>query len=194
MVVIGIIAAMMVAIVPAVNSISKSSGQKSAISNVMNALEQARSLAVTSGSATYVVFADQTIGLESHRCKAFVIFQDNATFQQVPVTKWYFLPTGISYLPAIGLLAAPSAGSQLTFNCPQPIGAKSLPYVKFEPSGMVTVPDDPNSLFVNFFAGSVSSGGQTNYTDKNQQTAQKFDSVVLARFTGHARYIDPYAP
>ena len=103
MVVIGIISIMLVAVVPAVNSLSKSGGRKGAISTLMNVMEQAHSLAVTSGRPTYVVFADQTMP-ESHRCKAFIIFHEDTSFVPQAVTKWYFLSTGIAFRPSSGLL------------------------------------------------------------------------------------------
>src|SRR4051794_2310828 len=59
LVAMGIVSLLLVAVVPAVTSLSKAHGGKAAISNVMGLFEQARSLAVSSGNATYVVFADQ---------------------------------------------------------------------------------------------------------------------------------------
>ncbi len=85
----------------------------------------------------------------------------------------------------------PSTSSALPFNCPSIGATTSLPYVKFDPSGMVSAPD--NSLFVDVFAGSVNAENEMSYTDANQKNAAKFDSVVLARFTGRAKYVDPYS-
>ena len=193
LVVIGIIAVMLVAIAPAVTSLSKSSGRKSAISNVMNALEQARSLAVTSGSATYVVFADQTT-TPDYRCRALIVFQDGTDFTQTAITAWRFLPTGIAFRPNKGLVTSPAGGGALKFVCPG-MGStpRALPYVKFDPTGMVSVPADGALLFVDIFAGAVDDAGRANYTDDVQRQSQKFDAVVLARLTGRPRYVDPYA-
>ncbi len=94
LVVISIIAILLVAVIPAVTGLSKGSGRKGAVSNLMNALEQARSLALTSGSATYVVFADETTP-DNYRCKAFIIFkEDKTTFVPTAVTRWYFPSDG----------------------------------------------------------------------------------------------------
>lgn len=198
MVVIGIIAIMLVAVVPAVVSLNKANSGKSAISNVMNLFEQARSLAITSGHSTYVVFADQTT-LEPYRCKGYVVFQEDQNFAPVAVSKWHFLPTGISFRPNTGLLTPQSGSPILKFACPgtvtpQPSQPIALPFVKFDAGGMVTAPTNPNILFTDVFSGSVNASGQPLYTDKAQQTAQKFDSVAVARFTGRAHYVDPYAP
>jgi type II secretory pathway pseudopilin PulG len=194
LVVIGIISVLLVAVVPSVTSLSKAKGQKGAVSNVMNLLEQARSLAVSSGNATYVVFADQTTP-EKYRCKAYIVFKaDGQTFAPTAVTKWHFLPTGISFQPNTGLLMAPAATPAVTFTCPGEIGAApvALPFIKFDANGMVSSPSDPNILFANVFAGNVDAGGVPTYTDQVQRTSQKFDKVTIARFTGRARYVDPF--
>ena len=194
LVVIGIISILLVAVIPAVTSLTKAHGQKAAISNVMNLLEQARAMAVSTGSATYVVFADQTTP-ENYRYKAYIAFkEDSQTFAPVAVTKWYFLPTGISFQPKVGLLTAPTGSAPLKFLCPGTIGttAVPLPYIKFDANGMVAAPSDPNILFANVFAGSVDQNGLATFTDQNQKSTQKFDQVAVARFTGRARYVDPY--
>jgi prepilin-type N-terminal cleavage/methylation domain-containing protein len=188
MVVIGIIAILLAFVGPAVVSLSRTSGTKGAVSTLMNAIEQARALAITSGSATYVVFADQSTP-ERYRCRAFIIFQDNATFVPAAVSKWYVLPEGISLRPAAGVLAQTPA---VEFACPQPVGSALLPYIKFEPTGMVVAPTDPNTLFVCLFSGFVDGGGQQTFTDKVQQTTQRYDAIVLARFTGRSRYVYPF--
>ena len=199
LVVLGIISVLLVAVIPAVTSISKSSGSKSAVSNFMNAVEQARSLAITSGSATYVVFADESLNStesaapDKYRAKAYIIFQEK-NFVPVAVSKWYFLPTGISFLPGAGLLTAKDPA--IKFVCPGTVGttAVELPFLKFDPQGSVALPTDPTLLFVNFFSGFVGAGGQPTYTDSTQKTNQKFDQVTVSRLTGRARYVDPYTP
>ena len=193
LVVIGVISMMLVLIAPAVTSLSKSSGRKSAVSNLMNALEQARSLAVSSGSATYVVFADQSTPAD-YRCRAFMVFQDRANFSQAAVTGWRFLPIGIAFRPDKGLVTPPTAASPLKFACGGALGPtpRALPYVKFDPTGIVSAPTDPNALFVDIFAGAVDEAGRANYTDDAQRQSQKFDAVVLARLTGRVRYVDPH--
>lgn len=193
LVVMGIIVIMLVALAPAVTSLSKSSGRKSAVSSLMNAMEQARSLAISSGSATYVVFGDQSLP-DDYRCRALIVFQDQPDFTQRAVTNWRFLPVGIALRPAMGLLSAPGGATPVRFACPGPFGSapRVLPYVKFEPTGMVSAPTDPNMLFVDIFAGAVDLAGSANYTDNAQRQSQKFDAVVLARLTGRARYVDPY--
>jgi len=194
MVVMGIITLLLVAVVPAITSLSKAHAEKGAVSNIMNVFEQARALAVSSGTATYLVFANQTTP-EKYRCKAFIVFkEDSQTFTPAAVTKWYFLPTGVSFQPESGLLTAPGGTPAITFLCPGTVSAApiALPFIKFDPSGMVASPTNPTVLFVNVFAGSVDAGGVASFTDKVQQTSMKLDQVAVARFTGRVRYVDPY--
>lgn len=205
LVVIGIISILLVAVIPAVNSLSKANGGKSAVSNFMNTVEQARALAINSGSATYVVFADETLtSTESatpdrYRAKAYIIFKEDKNFVPVAVSKWYFMPTGISFLagadPATnGLMTAKD--SAVKFTCPGTVGtaALSLPFIKFDSSGTVSLPTDPNIMFIKFFAGSVSPSGVATYTDSQQKSSGKLDQVSISRFTGRAKYVDPYTP
>src|SRR5205807_7976742 len=84
LVVIAIISVLLVAVIPAVNSFSKSSGRKGAISNLLGAFEQARAEAIKSGQATYVVFPTFASGtsqttLDRYNYKSFAIFEDDLT-------------------------------------------------------------------------------------------------------------------
>lgn len=203
LVVIGIISLLLIAVIPAVNSLSKSNGSKAAVSNFMNAVEQARALAITSRSATYVVFGDETLSStdntspDRYRAKAYIIFRDE-NFVPVAVSKWYFLPAGISFLPGSsansGLMT--DKDPMIKFSCPGSVDPApvALPFLKFDPNGTVAFPTNPNILFVKFFSGFVSRGGQTTFTDKTQKTSQKLDAVTVSRLTGRARYVDPYTP
>ncbi len=204
LVVIVIISILLAAVIPAVNSLSKSSGGKAAVSNFMNVVEQARTLAVTSGNATYVVLADETLTStitsdpDRYRSKAYIVFQEK-DFVPVAVSKWYFLPTGISFLagadPATtGLMSAKDPA--IKFTCPGSVGSTpiALPFIKFDPSGMVSLPTTPNILFVKFFSGFVNASGTAAYTDNQQKTSGKLDQVTISLLTGRAKYVDPYSP
>jgi len=65
LVVMGIISILLVAVIPVVNSLSKSSGRKTAVSNLLGAIEQAHSQAIKDGQATYVVFPTFTSGSQA---------------------------------------------------------------------------------------------------------------------------------
>ena len=199
LVVIGVISILLVAVTPAVNSLSKSNRGKAAVSNFMNAVEQARSLAITSGSATYIVFADGASATpDQYRARSFIVFQDR-NFVPVAVSKWYYLPPGISFQPDTGLLAPqdPLRPPLILFDCPGTISPGTpiaLPYLKFDPSGMVLIPSVATNLFVKFFSGYVDSSGNSIFTDKTQQTTGDLDQVSISQLTGRPKYIDPYSP
>ena len=191
MIVMAIVAILLLATVPALRSLTQAGGRKGAVSNLMNTMEHARALAVSSGRATYVVFADQSTP-DAYRCKAFVVFQDDANFTPQAITKWHFLPSGVAFRPNSGLLAAQTGTPQIKFLCPGNLGstALALPFLKFDGSGMVAAPT--GGLWADLFAGFVASGGQQTFTDKQQQASGKYDAVVVARFTGRVRYVNPY--
>ena len=161
----------------------------------MNAFEQARALAITGGLSTYVVFADETTP-ENYRCKAFIIFQDKSDFSQTAISKWYFLPTGISFQPGAGLLKPQTGTPMIGFLCPGNLGTtpRQLPFLKFDPNGTVAAPTSPPDMFVKIFSGFVDSSGTPAFTDKTQASSLKLDQVAIARFTGRAHYVDPYPP
>ena len=104
LVVLGVIALLLVALVPALNSFSKSSGRKAAVGNILRILEEARSQAIRDGQATYVVFPDQLPNnsavdiKERYSYRSFAIFEDDPGTPGTPkqLTPWRTLPTGIS--------------------------------------------------------------------------------------------------
>ena len=115
--------------------------------------------------------------------QGYIVFQEK-NFVPTAVTKWNFLPTGISFLPDTGLLTTPPT-PVIPILCPGTIGVTpALPYLKFDSNGMVAAPTVATGLFVNFFSGFVDQGGTPNYTDKKQETAQRFDQIKVAPFTG----------
>ena len=104
----GIIGIMLVAIIPAVSSLSKSSGRKSGISNLTILVEQARSLALSDSRNTYVAFttalpsgALPTV-IDDYSYRSYAVFEDDALGapHAIQVTKWQKLPPGISFRSA----------------------------------------------------------------------------------------------
>src|SRR5262252_6096424 len=104
LVVITIIAILLAAIVPAVNSLGKSSARKSAVNNLLGAIEQARAQAIKDGQSTYVVFPDQLPGSPNaadvgrYSYRSYTIFEDDpaAPGSVKQITPWRSLPTGVS--------------------------------------------------------------------------------------------------
>ncbi len=102
LVVMGIIAMMLVALVPAVTSLSKSGGRRAARDSLLGGIEQARAEAIKSGQATYVVFPMFSNGmqftLDRYNYRSYAIFEDNAASpgNVKQLTDWKSFPAGVA--------------------------------------------------------------------------------------------------
>src|SRR5437762_14114414 len=143
LVVMAILSILLVALIPAL-SISKSSGRKGAVNNLLGAIEQARAEAIKTGQVTYVVFPTLTTAGaidDRYGYKAYAIFQDDPANPATPkqLTNWKTFPTGISIRSEIS--ASPWA-SDVSFAF-TPEGAsktEKFPYLKFNASGELQAP------------------------------------------------------
>jgi type II secretory pathway pseudopilin PulG len=202
LVVIGIIAALLVELVPAVNSLSKSSGRKGAISNLLGAIEQARAQAIKSGQATYLVFPTLSAGsqttLDRYNFKSYAIFEDDPANPTTPkqLTNWKLLPTGVA------IRAKPGSPESLT-NLPDPSGLAPVPTFNFTPEASATVVfrcikfggdgqlESPAvNVTLGVFEGYVNAAAGneiiTSSKDVNGEPAAK-ESLTIARLTGRAQ-------
>jgi len=201
--VVSIIAVMLAASVPAMNSISKSSGRKAAVSNVMNALEQARALAIRDGEATYVVFMTDASAPDTYRYKAYAVFEDTNTTSnatQVQVTKWYQLPSGVSFSNAVLnssntsvnnlLVQNPTFQASKTFTFTPGGKSPACPYVQFDTTGAVESPTAGGPFSIVLFEGFVSTSGLETMTSasKNGQ-ALATEQVNIQKYTGRVQYV-----
>jgi Tfp pilus assembly protein FimT len=197
LVVIGIIAVLLVAIVPAVNSLSKSSGRKGSMSLLLGVIEQARTLAIKDGRATYVAFAaqptdnattisDQKI-IDRYFYHSAAIFEDDATDPtnpKVQVTEWKVLPTGISLRTEISFSISPDGWTSNSFAF-TPAGSGSnqiFPFLKFNSSGGVESPAPTDrQIRLRFFEGLVTG------TTEKPTSAINFDEVItISTLSGRA--------
>lgn len=193
MVVIGIIVIMLIALVPAMNSVSKSSSRKGAMNILLGAFEQARSQAIKDGQATYVVFPDSLPSgvtedmKQQYQNHSYAIFQDDAATPGIPkqLTPWRILPTGVSirsnslnYLAnSIAFLFTPAgAGKTAPF-----------PFLKFNASGEVDPSTTRNAgatsgtIQFGIFEGFVASGGE-----RDTSSSKFTETIVVHRLTGRA--------
>ena len=193
MVVIGIIAVLLVAVLPAINSVSKSGGRKAAVGNLLGAIEQARVLAIKGGHPTYIVFPAQLpsggdpANSERYAYRSFAIFEDDletaGTTKQV--TPWKTLPTGISIRTA----SLANLGNSLSFMFNPSNAAAPFPFLKFNSNGEVDGASTPNAstgpIEIKVFEGSVSAGADiATSRDRNLS-----ETVSIARLTGRASQI-----
>jgi len=205
LVVMGIILLLLAAIVPAVNSLSKSNGRKAAIGDLLGGIEQARTQAIKDGHASYVVFAAQPVGgtstisdkniLNRYFYHSFAVFEDDAADPvnnpKVQVTPWKTLPIGVSLRSAISF--APSdqtkpqwASASFAFT---PVGAaQSFPYLKFNPNGEVESPTIPlkpaDPIPLGIFEGFVTGKSETATNSANFT-----QTITISAHTGRAEYI-----
>jgi prepilin-type N-terminal cleavage/methylation domain-containing protein len=200
LVVIAIIAILLVAVMPAVNSLSKSNGRKAAVSNLLGAIEQARAQAIKDGQSTYIAFAaqptdattnisDQNI-IDRYFYHSFAIFEDDpadSTKPKIQLTAWKTLPTGISIRTEISYSSSNAAWNSSTFAF-TPAGQGSMqlfPFLKFDATGALLLPSPswtgpiPLRLFEGFVSG----------TDEHPTTKANKDEVInITRLTGRGEY------
>lgn len=204
LVVIGIIALLLVAVIPAVNSISKSTGRKGAMSNVTSMIEQARSLALSDARNTYIAFATVLPAgatpqmIQDYSYRAYAVFEDTAsgTPHGIQVSKWQKLPTGISFRnqdeptgtgtcltsttnPATTAFSFPPLGGTTTITCP---------YIEFDSTGSIIQPTSVAPMRLVAFEGNV-SGGTENPTARESGGNPVRDEVQVEKFTGRVKYV-----
>jgi prepilin-type N-terminal cleavage/methylation domain-containing protein len=201
LVVIGIISVLLVAVVPAVNSLSKASGRKAAINNLLGAIEQARAVAIKDGRQTYLAFAaqpsngnttitDQAI-IDRYFYHSYAIFEDDpadTTKPKIQVSPWKVLPTGISLRTEISFPTSNAAWTSTTFAFTPagPGSTQSFPYLQFDSTGALISPNPSWSgpIPLQIFEGSV-AGTYEHPTTK----ANKDETINISRMTGRAEYV-----
>ncbi len=195
---ISIIAIMFVALVPAINSLSKSGARKGAISLLLGVFEQARGIALKDGRATYVVFpaqfpagttasSNQTI-TDRYFYHSAAIFEDDPddpTKAKIQVTEWKVLGTGISLRTEISYATSTSkwTGDNFRFS---PISATAtFPFLKFNSNGQVEAPaGNSGQVQLRLFEGYVING-----TFEKQTNPKNFDEIInIPVISGRAVY------
>lgn len=192
-----IIAVLLVAIIPAVTSLSKASGRKGAISLLLGVFEQAHALAVKDGRATYVVFpaqypagtsatTDQTL-IDRYFYHSVAIFEDDPdpTKQKVQVTEWKVLPTGVSLRTEVSYPTSNSKWTAASFAFTPTQTAPTFPFLKFDASGEVESPVPTSGpVQLNLFEGFVING-----TFEKPTNAKNFtETISISRNSGRAVY------
>lgn len=177
--------------VPAVTSLSKGSGRQAAVSTVIAALDQARSLAISQSINHYVVFADNNALLpEAYRCKAFAIFAEHyipesEAYDLAPVGNWTILPTGMVFHPDKTVLSA----EKKSFYCAPAGGEKiELPCFKFNEIGALELPTSPDLSRVRVFEGTFATNGAAVATNQAETTAPQI--IDVSPVTGRAKLLE----
>ncbi|MDR0534600.1 MAG: prepilin-type N-terminal cleavage/methylation domain-containing protein [Verrucomicrobiales bacterium] len=189
--VVSVMAILMATALPAINSMSNSTGRQGAVNTLLNAFEQARIAALTNGVNAYVGFADQSLSQlgTDFPYHAYIIFRDRvdsdpAGVQYVAVTKWMFLPKNISFKrdctslfqDGTAVLSIPSG------NLPQLNSGASLPSIVYTPTGAIRTPSNPANLCLYLYEGVFANNRDTLMT----KNSTYFDRITFQRFTGRA--------
>ncbi len=176
--VLGILALLTAATVPALQGMSRS-GRTAAIGQIMGLFDQARSLALAQGRPVYVVIADRTVGGEQ-ACRAIGIYQEQEDTSLSPAltSRWHVLPVGCRFLDDAGtpsLLTAPQSDAEAPrFVLPGESASRALPYLKFNPTGGVDHP--AQSLWTRLFLSARQGNADI-----------PADQISIARFTGRPK-------
>ena len=198
----GIISLLLVAVIPAVNSLSKSSGRKGGISNLTIVIEQARSLALADSRNVYVAVvttlpttAPPTV-IDDYSYRAYAVFEDDAagTAHNIQVTKWQKLPPGISFRnqnesSGTGTcLTSVSNSTTAVFSFPPTGGTITCPYIEFDSTGAVVQPTSAAPMRLVIFEGLVRAANEiATAQDSTQQPVR--DEIQIGRFNGRAKYV-----
>lgn len=197
LVVILILMVMAAMMAPVVSTLSNQAGRKGAVNILLNSFEQARVTALTTGAVTYVGFADASFPVEKYRYRAFVIFRERTDDDPlappyVALTKWNFLPRGVSF-KSVGahLLGDTGLGNELNIGpgdgVPNIEREMSLKSIGFNPSGQLSFPSGASSAQLNLF---IYEGAYSASAAKKDVPSDKknifFERISFRRFTGRA--------
>ena len=195
LIVLGIIAIMLVALVPAVTSLSKAAGRRAARDSLLGGIEQARAEAIKSGQPTYVVFPTFGAGtgqatLDRYNYRSYAIFEiDPATGVAKQLTDWKSFPTGVA-LRAAG--PAPLSNPPLPAWTPPPgftftpdtNASPTFLSFQFNSNGEVAAP--AGNVVLGVFEGYVNNGSEVATTKDGSGNPSAVEYVMVSQFTGRA--------
>jgi prepilin-type N-terminal cleavage/methylation domain-containing protein len=203
LIVLGIIALMLVALVPAVTSLSKAGGRRAARDSLLGGIEQARAEAITSGQPTYVVFPTFTSGAQSildrYNYRSYAIFKDDAAHPNpnparvnvMQLTDWKSFPTGVALRAAgaAGLSNLPDPANltpQAVANLSFVPDTSATPFrcIKFNSNGEVATP--AANVLLAVFEGYVNNGSEVATTKDGSGNPSAVEYVMVSQFTGRA--------
>jgi prepilin-type N-terminal cleavage/methylation domain-containing protein len=206
LVVIGIISVLLAALMPAVTSISKSTGRKGAIGNLLSLLEQARALAITGHQNAYVAFATDIAPpvprsiAHQYSYKAYAVFADDAASSGIiQITKWQKLPMGISFRSRneppdengnVNGTSVTSGSNTITmpFFFAPATSSLAFPYLKFDPTGTIVEPTTPAPMRLVVFEGTATANAEIP-TAKEASGEPVRDEIQITKFTGRAKHV-----
>jgi hypothetical protein len=192
--VVGVIAVAVLVALPSITSLSRTSARNTAVSSLLSALDQARSLTLAQSSDHLLVLSDGNPAWpESDRFRAFAIVQEvyypaHQSYRPVQVTPWTRLPSGVAFLPGENtIFAAP----KMKLYC-QPTGQEiEVAYFRFNQLGGVEEPFDVSHARVVLFDGFIGSGGEAVEPKMGGKAVR--ESIRVGTAGGRARREEPSA-
>ncbi len=187
--------------VPAVKTMARSAGRRSAIDLLLTTFDQARVTAIRGNSETYVGFADSAFPNADMRYRSFILFRPRSeddqppldvpgTSQYVYLTKWKTLPQGISIKSEQNSIVG-AAGATISVSPADQfprLRRGSVPVVVFNNTGGISQPVDSNALKMFVYQGFFENSRDVT----TQESRSHFDMISISRFTG--RPILEFAP
>lgn len=189
------IMALMVSIsLPAIGALTKQAGRKGAVNQLLIAIEQTRVAALEQGVSTYLVFADNDFyaaGLKDYAYRAYVVMRDPNEDEPdgalIPLTKWQFLPKGVALSTMTNTLFDPKAeaADEVTGLPNRILSSARLPYIKFNPAGVISYPSSSNNNYLKFllYEGQYDGTGDSIKQSSNY-ASNIYDTFWLIRYTG----------
>jgi prepilin-type N-terminal cleavage/methylation domain-containing protein len=189
--VVGIMGLLAAVAVPALKGLTGSGGRKQALSQLMGALEIARSTALNTGTNAAVIFPDNNFVSQPYRYRSMAVITWDKTNStngtNTMVGAWITLPQGIvlhhkqiNQLPALtnktALRISPSTNSTATLN---------LRAVVFDTDGGIESGYYTNTLTtegISFYEGAVVDNFTTT-TNTSKQT-NNVETIRITRYTG----------
>jgi prepilin-type N-terminal cleavage/methylation domain-containing protein len=202
LIVVAIIGIMLVALVPAVTSLSKAGARRATRDSLLGGIEQARAEAIKSGQPTYVVFPMFTSGMQStldrYNYRSYAIFEDNAASpgNVKQLTDWKSFPVGVALraagAAALSNLADPATlMPAVTFSFAPDTSAAPFRCLKFNSNGEVQAP--AANVLLAVFEGYVNNGSEVATTKDGSGNASAVEYVMVSQFTGRAEPAQPAA-
>jgi type II secretory pathway pseudopilin PulG len=195
LIVMGIIVIMLVALVPAVTSLSKAGGRRAARDSLLGGIEQARAEAIKSGQATYIVFPTFTSAsatqstLDRYNYRSCAIFEDNAANpgNVKQLTDWKSFPTGVA-LRSAGIANLASPPPTFTFTPDRNASTTAFRYLKFNANGEVQAPAANVLLgvFEGYVEGDVNNASEVATTKDASGNPSAVEYIMVSQFTGRA--------
>lgn len=207
LIVLGIVAMALAALIPAVTSLAKSGGRRAALNSLLGGIEQARAEAIKSGQATYVVFPTFGAGtaqstVDRYNYRSYTIFEDNAASpgNVKQLTDWKSFPVGVALRAAAYTINGASVGALLSYLQdpgwnPQPPftpdNGATLVFrcIKFNSNGEVQAPifTPTQPVYFGVFEGYVTNNGSEVATTKDANgNPSAVDYVMVPQYTGRA--------